>query len=350
VAQRASLVVVVAAACAARHPQSLTTYLDDLAARGAFTGAIRVERDGAVLADRAYGLADEDRGVANTTATAFRIGSNTKQFTAMAILLLQDAGQLSVDDPICRYLAPCPAAWTPITIQHLLDHASGIPDYTNAPDFPRWIGAATTVGALIARFRDLPLAFAPGTRWSYSNSGYVLLGAIVTQLSGAPYASFVRDHIFAPLGMADTAYDDDHPPAGHAAGYLAVGVPPVFVAMSEFDAAGALASTTADLARWDRALIAGAIGSPAARAALLAPHIACPPGGCALADDVGYGDGWFIAQLDGHRYTYHWGRIDGFKSSNGFYDDDIAVIVLSNLETVDTFGIATQLGQLARAP
>ena len=332
-------------------PATLEGYLGELASRGQLTGAVRVERAGAVLVDRGYGLADEAHAIANTPATRFRIGSNTKQFTAMAILLLQDAGKLSVDDPICAHLAPCPDAWSPITIQQLLDHSSGIPDYINSPAFPQYIGTPATVEQLIARFRDLPLDFAPGSRWSYSNSGYLLLGAIVTRVSGDSYAAFLDHQIFAPLGMADTAYDTDTPPLGsHATGYLSPGVEPVFLAMSEFDAAGALASTTGDLARWDRALADGTIGSDPARATMFAPHIACPTGGCALGSDVGYGDGWFIAEPDAHRYIYHWGRIDGFRSSNGFYpDDDVTVILLSNLETVDTFGIASRLGELARA-
>jgi CubicO group peptidase (beta-lactamase class C family) len=345
--------VIALAACGgpAAAPVTVQGYLDDLGARGDFVGAVRVERDGVVLAEAGYGLADEDRAIANTPATRFRIGSNTKQVTAMAILLLQDDGRLTVDDPICMHLAGCPAAWAPITIQHLLDHASGIPDYVNAPDFPAHIGEPATEDQLIARFRDLPLEFTPGSRWSYSNSGYLLLGAIIARTSGQPYADFLRDRIFTPLGMADTAYDDDHPPLGsHATGYLSPHVLPVFIAMSELDAAGALASTVGDLARWDRALRAGAIGSAAARAQMMTAHIACPAGGCALATDVGYGDGWFLADVDGDRYVYHWGRIDGFRSSNGFFPDlDVTVIVLSNLETIDTFGIASRLGELARA-
>ncbi len=341
------------ASCAATQstqPPSVASYLDDLAKRGQLTGAVRVERGGHVLVDRGYGLANEADNRANTAATHFRIGSNTKQFTAMGILLLQDAGQLTVDDPICRYLTPCPEAWSAVTIQHLLDHSSGIADYINSDMFPELIGVPATVDELIARFRDLPLMFAPGAQWSYSNSGYLLLGAVISRVSGQSYAAYLHDHVFVPLGMTETAYDDDVPPRdSHASGYLSPGVPPVFLAMSEFDAAGAVASTTADLARWDRALIDGTIGSAAARAALLTAHIACPVGGCAMSQDTGYGDGWFVAELNGHHYTYHWGRIDGFKSSNGFYDDSIIVIVLSNLETTDTFGTAARLGELARA-
>jgi CubicO group peptidase (beta-lactamase class C family) len=331
-------------------PGSVTAYLDGLSSQNQITGAVRVEKDGVVLVEAGYGLADEAHAIANTPATRFRIGSNTKQFTAMAILLLQDDGQLGVDDPICRYLINCPDSWQPITIQELLDHSSGIPDYINSAGFPSYIGTPATVDQLIARFRDWPLDFTPGSQWSYSNSGYLLLGAIVTHVSGLAYADFLRQRIFTPLQMADTDYDVDVPPLGtHATGYLGPGVEPVFLAMSEFDAAGALASTVGDLSRWNQALEQGTIGSAAARAAMFTPHIACPSGGCALGSDIGYGDGWFIANVDGARYDYHWGRIDGFKSSNGFYPDaHVTVILLSNLETVDTFGIASELGTVAR--
>src|SRR5262249_29481646 len=109
---------------------------DQLLGQGVMTGAVRVERNGTVLLEQGYGLADEAEQIANTPATRFRIGSCTKQFTAMAILLLQDDGVLQVYDPICQHLDDCPAAWQPITIQELLDHSSGIPDYINSPQFP----------------------------------------------------------------------------------------------------------------------------------------------------------------------------------------------------------------------
>ena len=324
-------------------------YLNQLSARGQVTGAVLVARDGKVLVSQGYGMADAEHGIANTVNTRFRIGSVTKQFTAMGILILQEQGKLAVQDSICKYLAGCPAAWQPITITELLTQSSAIADYTNFDDFPSLIGMPATVENLIDRFRSSPLAFTPGTRWSYSNSGYVLLGAIIERVSGQGYAEFLNQAIFAPLGMAQTGYDANSPPLGeHATGYLSPGVKPVFIDMSEFYAAGALYSTVGDLYLWDRALRAGKLVSAQALQAMMTAQIACPSGGCALRADTGYGYGWFIAAEYQQRYVYHWGRIDGFKSSNGFYPDGgVSIIVLSNLETTDVFGISLRLGQLA---
>jgi CubicO group peptidase (beta-lactamase class C family) len=123
--------------------------------------------------------------------------------------------------------------------------------------------------------------------------------------------------------MTASGYDLNDPPLGtHATGYLSPGVEPVFLDMSEVDAAGALASNVEDLARWDEALLHGGVLQPAHFAEMTRPKISCPSGGCALSSDVGYADGWFVAMENGARYVYHWGRIDGFRSSNGFYPDD----------------------------
>lgn len=323
-------------------------YLDDLAARDALTGSVLLARGGQVLLSRGYGLADEASKAPNTPETRFRIGSNTKQFTAMAILLLQERGKLHVQDHLCIYIVDCPAAWQPITLHHLLTHTSGIPDYINSPDFPPLIGTPATPEQLITRFKDRPLLFAPGTRWSYSNSGYTLLGYIIERVSGESYQQFLQAAIFGPLGMKDTGYDSNDPqPPAHATGYLSPGVKPVYLDMSEFYAAGALYSTVEDLYRWDEALLTHQLVSQQALEAMFTPSVPCPVGGCALSSDVGYGYGWFVAQESGHRLIYHWGRIDGFRSSNGFYPDDgVMVVVLSNLETTDVWTVSDHLGRM----
>jgi CubicO group peptidase (beta-lactamase class C family) len=338
-------------ACGPKPPASaqIDAYLNGLSAKGELRGAVLVARHGVVLSAAGYGVADEASSAANTPSTDFRIGSNTKQFTAMATLLLQDRGALRVGDSICLYIDDCPAAWQAVTLQHLLDHSSGIPDYTGFDNFPSVIGSAVSVSDLIARFKPLPLLFPPGSQWSYSNSGYVLLGAVVEKVSGQTYADFLQQNLLVPIGLASTGYDTNDPPSpAHATGYLSPGTKPVFLDMSEFYSAGALFSHVTDLHVWDEALMAGRIGSAAALEAMWSPHIPCPVGGCALATDVGYGDGWFIAEQSGTRYVYHWGRIDGFRSSNGFYPDaGVVVVVLSNLETTDVWGISTTLGELA---
>lgn len=331
---------------ATKGAASITAYLDGLDAQGSLTGSILVAQHGSIILSRGFGLADEAQHLPNTPTTRFRIGSVTKQFTAMAILILQDRGKINVQDGLCKYIDQCPAAWAPVTVQDLLIHASGIPDFIGFGDFPSVIGQAATVAQLIARFKGLPLNFVPGSQWSYSNSGYVLLGYLIERLSGMSFADFVQTAILDPLDLHDTGYDSNSPALPqHATGYLSPGVKPVFLDMSEFYAAGAMYSTVGDLFRWDQAIQHGQLVASADLQAMFTPHIPCPS--AALSTTIGYGYGWFIADEAGQRLNYHWGRIDGFRSSNGIYPQaDIDVIFLSNLESVDTFGIAHQLGTL----
>jgi CubicO group peptidase (beta-lactamase class C family) len=329
----------------------LDAWLSGLAQSGDLRGSVLVARGGAVLLSRGYGVADEASGAPNTATTRFRIGSITKQFTAMAILMLQEQGKLRVEDSICRYMSDCPEAWRPVTLRHLLTHTSGVPDYTNFPDFPALIGTSATLDQLITRFRSLPLEFTPGARWSYSNSGYILLGAVIERASGQAYSVFLQEHIFTPLGMRDTSYDANAPPSPqHATGYLSAHHLPVYLDMSEFGPAGALASTVEDLYRWDRALVTHRLVSQEAMTAMFTPAIPCPAGGCLIPSDRGYSYGWFIAAEAGRTLIYHLGRIDGFLTYNGFSQpDDITVVLLSNLETTAVLGDSLKLADMARA-
>ena len=329
----------------------LDAYLSGLAQSGDLRGSVLVARGDTVLLSNGYGVADEASGAPNTATTRFRIGSITKQFTAMAILILQEQGKLRVEDSICRYMSDCPEAWRPITLRHLLTHTSGVPNYTDLPDFPALIGTPATLDQLITRFRSLPLRFTPGARWSYSNSGYILLGAVIERVSGRSYSAFLQEHIFAPLGMRDTNYDANSPPSPqHATGYLSAHHQPVHLDMSEFGPAGALASTVEDLYRWDRALVTHRLASQQTMDAMFTPAIPCPAGGCALPTDRGYGYGWFIAAISGQTLIYHLGHIDGFLTYNGFSrPDDITVVLLSNLETTAVLGDSLKLAELARS-
>jgi CubicO group peptidase (beta-lactamase class C family) len=339
--------IVLAVACSG--PPAIDARIDEVARTGGFRGALLVAKHGRILLRKAYGPADEASGAPNRPETRFRIGSITKQFVAAAILRLRERGTLELTDSICARLAPCPAAWQPITLKHLLTHTSGLPDYTNLSDFPSLIGTPASTANLLARFRDLPLEFPPGDHWSYSNSGYVVLGAVLESITGLSWGDHLRDAIFIPLGMSGTAVDEDAPAVpAHASGYLRQGVKPVFLAMSEFAAAGALASTVDDLFVWDEALRTGRVLSMSMIAEATSAQVPCKPGGCALASDLGYGYGWFVANVGGRPYAYHWGRIDGFVTTNGFdAAEQTAVIALSNLETTPTFAMSASLQQLA---
>lgn len=322
----------------------IDAYLSHLAATGALTGSVLVAHNGNVFS-KGYGPADKDAHILNMVQTMFRIGSVTKQFTAMAILILQERGKLHVQDALCTYIANCPQDWRPITLYDLLIHTSGIPDYTNFADFVATWNQPTTPAQLIARFKDSPLDFSPGKKWSYSNSGYILLGYIIERVSGESYIAFLQQNIFTPLNMKHTGYDDSQPHLPtHATGYYANYVRPEFYDMSVFDAAGALYSNVEDLYTWDQALARHTLVSQQSLDAMFAPHIPCPPHGCALSTDLGYGYAWFIAQEPEGRLIYHLGRIDGYLSFNGFYPArKITVVVLSNLEGTNVLRIATTL-------
>jgi CubicO group peptidase (beta-lactamase class C family) len=271
--------------------------------------------------------------------TRFRIASLSKQFTATLVLRLHEQGRLNIDDGICNYIEACPPAWGQVTIRHLLAHSSGIPDYTEFRSFDATQANPTTREELIARFRGNPLQFTPGNAFRYSNSGYVLLGAILEYVTGTPYADLLRNEITAPLGLNDTGYD--HSRNGNdpslAQGWLRRGVGADAIDASTLDAAGALYSTVDDLFRWDRALAEGRMLRAETLAMMRTPQV------------KRYGLGVMLYPLGNMPAVHHDGMASGMRTFLGnFTDNDITVIVLSNYETIDVEGIATYMAQLAR--
>src|SRR2546429_1218272 len=210
-----------------------------------FMGAVLVAQDGKVLLDKGYGSANLEWDIPDSPHTKFRLGSLTKQFTATAILLLEERGKLRTDDLVTKYLPDAPTGWAKITIANLLTHTSGIPNFTSFPDYSTTEATPTTPEQLVARFRDKPLNFQPGEKWEYSNSGYVLLGHLLQKISGQRYQDFVRDNLFAPLGMTESGYDSRaaiilHRASGYSpgangpvnAGYIDMSIPFSAVARS----------------------------------------------------------------------------------------------------------------------
>ena len=328
----------------------IDAYLTQLAAKGVLGGSVLVAHDGMVF-EKGYGVADKDVHILNTPQTRFRLGSVTKQFTAMAILMLQERGKLQVQDRMCLYVPDCPQDWQTITIEQLLTHTSGIPDYTNFADFAVTWTQPVTVEQLIARFKDKPLDFSPGSVFRYSSSGYVLLGYIIERLSKMSYAAFLQQYIFGPLAMKNSGYDTRYPALPqHATGYYSGYVKPDAYDMSVLYAAGALYSTVEDLYIWDQALMTHKLVSQQSLDAMFALHVPCPAssgGGCLQRADIGYGYGWFLAQEPQGRLIYHLGRIDGFLSYNGFYPaTNVVVVVLSNLESTNDLQIGDTLGNM----
>jgi D-alanyl-D-alanine carboxypeptidase len=292
--------------------QRIDAYLRSVCPAQEPGAAVIVVDDGEVVLREGYGLANVELGVPITPDMVFRIGSVTKQFTAVAALLLVQEGKLALDDEITKYLPDYPTHGRKITVEHLLTHTSGIKSYTGMPE---WLGKRRedlTLEQLIGLFKDQPMDFAPGEKWLYNNSGYVLLGAVLEKASGQSYEELLRSRIFAPLGMRRTGYGHTAPILpGRVAGYQrAQGgwENAAFLSMSQPYAAGALVSTVDDLARWNAALDAGTL--------LPKPLLARAMTGYALADGkpTGYGYGWAVADWRGHHFVEHGGGIDGFQS------------------------------------
>lgn len=301
----------------------------------AFSGAVLVARDGRILLDQGYGLADREWNIPNDGDTKFRLGSLTKQFTAVAIMLLNQQGKVDLDAPIKTWLHHAPAAWDAVTVRHLLSHTAGIPNFTAFDDYEALKTQPATTAELIARFSDRPLDFAPGARFAYSNSGYILLSAIIEAASGQTYADFVTANLFAPLGMTDSGYDrHDAILPRRASGYApgATGVVNAdYVDMSIPTGAGALYSTTHDLLKWEQGLFGGRVLNPQSMTALTTP----------VRSD--YAMGLLVTQADGKKLVWHNGAIEGFNTYMAYDPGDrTAVIVLGNLngEAPDKLGAA----------
>lgn len=300
---------------------------------GDFMGATLVARDGRVLFDKGYGSANLEWKIANDGDTKFRLGSVTKQFTATAILLLQERGKVSLDAPVKTYLPDAPAAWDKITVRNLLNHSSGIPNFTSFEEYGKTKTVATDPAGLIARFRDKPLDFQPGAEMRYSNSGYVVLTAIVEKASGQGYAAFVAENIFKPLGMADSGYDDHatvlpRRASGYSPGAKGV-VNADYVDMTIPQGAGSLYSTAHDLLKWQAGLFGGKLLKPDSLIAYTTP----------FKNDYALGVG--VTRKDGKTLISHSGGIEGFNTWLGYDPDSkLTVIVLANLNG----GAASKLG------
>ncbi len=189
----------------ARMDQVVQSYVNNKQ----FTGSVMVARGEDVLFRKSYGSANLEWNIPNTPATKFRIGSMTKQFTAASILLLEERGKLKVGDPVKKYMPDAPAAWDKITIFNVLTHTAGLPNFTSFPEYAKLQAFPMTPEQIVATFKDKPLDFEPGMKFSYSNSGYVLLGYLIEKISGGSYEKFVQENIFTPLGMKDSGYDSN---------------------------------------------------------------------------------------------------------------------------------------------
>lgn len=310
-----------------RMQQLVQSYVNSKVLSKTFMGSVLVVQGDRVLIDQGYGAADLEWGIPNAPDTKFRLASLTKQFTAASILLLEERGKLSTDDPVKKYVPDAPAAWDKITIYNLLTHTSGIPDFAEFPDYRATEWKETTPLELVARFKDKPLTFGPGTKYAYSNSGYVLLGFILEKVTNEPYAKFVQENLFEPLGMRDTGVDRNalvlpRRAQGYEAG--ADGIRHAgYIDMTIPFSAGDLYSTTGDLLKWEQGLFGGKVLSAASLKKMTTPFL-----------DF-YGCGLWAQKLSGHTVRNHSGGIEGYKTYLAYFPDKkdgpMTIVVLANM-------------------
>jgi CubicO group peptidase (beta-lactamase class C family) len=285
---------------------------------GQFNGTVLVAEHGNVIYKKGFGLADMEWDIPNQPDTKFRLGSVTKQFTSMVILQLVQQGRLKLDGKITEYLPDYPKkTGDKITIHHLLTHTSGIPGYTEFPSFFRDISRnPSTPEAFVKLFADSALLFEPGARFSYSNSGYFLLGVIIEKIAGKPYEQVLQENILSPVNMNSTGYDHHAKILKKRASGYEKGVNGYvnaeYLDMSLPYSAGALYSTVEDLYLWDQALYTDLLLPEKTRELLFAPHIP--------AHEGGYGYGWSIGKApigrtnDSVTVIEHGGGINGFNT------------------------------------
>jgi len=325
------------------------TAADWLAKTGAPSASIAVVKDGQVAYVKAYGLARLDPRRPATTETRYAIDSVSKEFTAAAVLILQQQGKLSLDDQAGKYLPDLgPAA--AVTLRQLLTHTSGLRDYWPQDFVPPDMARPTSADAIIQTWARRPLDFQPGTDWQYSNTGFVLAGAIVEKVSGQKLLPFLRKHIFAPLKMSRVTEDDSGPlPLSDAGAYTRSGLGPVHPAPKEgpgwLFAATDLAMQPGDLALWDISLIDRALLKPTAyKAELTSVHLAD-------GTDKHYGLGLDIETVHGRLRIGHSGGGSGFLAENRIWPDDkTAVVVLTNNDWASPGDLGDRIAFLVLPP
>jgi D-alanyl-D-alanine carboxypeptidase len=330
--------------CAADPHGELQKRFDQACQSKKFMGAASLTVNGKVILSTACGWAIAEWNVKNTVATRFDIASVTKELTAAAVLLLNEEKKFSLSDPIGKYVPDLPASWQSATIHQLLTHTSGVPIYTASSDYKKTnpeLNRVSLLGdipsELLSLVRDRPLMYSHGAKFTYNNSGYILLGMLIERTSGVPYPRFIQERIFDRLGMHDSGYDDPRKIiARKAKGYALNGAE--LRSADLFDprvawSAGAFYSNVQDLTRWSEALAQGILLSSDSTERMF--HI-YPE---AVQEDpyhqpVHYGYGVVLAHRFNHELQYHGGGFAGYNSVLQRYPDvKLVVAVLSNLDS-----------------
>ncbi len=323
---------------------------DVLQKTGVPSASVAIVRDGKTVYAHAYGFANLEAKTGAQPSMRYSIGSISKQFTAAAILLLQEQGKLSLDDKVGKWV-PRLTAGDKVTIRQVLSHTSGYRDYWAQDYVMPGMLQPVTAEQILNDYARIPLDFEPGTRWQYSNTNYVIAGLIVEKAAGEPVLSFLQQKVFGPLGMKSvTNTDEAKLPPSDPTGYMRYALGPLHPAPKEgrgwMFAAGELAMTPEDLARWDIAMMNRQVLKPESYRVMENDVL--------LANGVGsgYGLGVDIGLRNEHRYIAHSGEVSGFVSSNiVFPDDRAAVVVLTNQDAISAASqIADKIGDSFFAP
>ena len=344
------LVLSVSASAQGTSDAALRTKVDSIAMQmlqttGVPSASVAVVTHGRVAYANAYGAAKLDPRALATPEMRYAIGSISKQFTATAILLLQQEGKLSLDDPVSKFV-PGLTRGNEVTIRQLLSHTSGYQDFWPQDYVMPMMLLPTTPQAIVDRWAKQPLDFAPGSRWQYSNTNYTIAGMVIEKASGMPFFQFIRRRISQPLGLASASDFDANPRNGDATGYLRYGLGPLRIAPDAGPgwtyAMGELSMTPRDLAKWDISLINHSLLKPESYRALTSA-VALNNGA-----STGYGLGVDVSMQGDRFMVEHSGEVSGFTAENiVFPDDSVAIVVLTNQDAAPAAGaIAGQISQI----
>ena len=298
--------------------------ISEMNAQGLVGAAVAIAKNGTILYAQGYGYANLATCQPVRPTMDFQIGSVTKQFTAAAVLQLQNAGKVNIDDTVVTYLPQYP--FDPrLTLRMLLTQTSGLPDYLDFPAVSSWVNGVSEQ-TVLAQIAQSPLIFVPGSYYAYSNSNYFILGSVIEAVSSVTYPSYLAANIFQPLGLGNTSYLQ---PAGAASPYTQGPSPGLIPDPSLYFSAGALWSNVQDLATWDAALLNGTVIPPELLSVMVTPSglPSYPQGGAST-----YAMGWVDAVEVGRPFIWHNGETAAYTSINGmFLDDGFSVIVLTNM-------------------
>jgi CubicO group peptidase (beta-lactamase class C family) len=310
--------------------------------------SLLVSKGGQIVRAEGFGLANVELQVPVRPETVFQSGSVGKQFTATAVMMLVEEGKVALDDPLTKYFPDAPGAWKEVTVRQLLSHTAGFTDYPEKFDFRKdW-----TEDELLKVVEGIPLAYPPGTKWDYSNLGYLTLGILIHRVTGEFYGDFLQQRIFQPLGMRTTRIISEADIVPHrAAGYRLVNgelknqewVAP----MVNTTADGSLYFSILDLAKWDAALYGESLLKRSTLDLMWTPVKLKDGSPNKGADGSAYGFGWFVGNQKGHRVIGHDGAWQGFQTTiNRYVDDRVTVVVLTNLAEGKPWEIAQHVADM----